>query len=158
MTRTRTNYNTRLLPWYTKLGNKLKQFPQGLAQGSENPPSSSGAGAAALISAAIGCFLLMVNQHFTSVFKTWENIIWSFGDWIPGSKNPDQLYGEIGSYSGKETVLLVAWLGSWLFLSWFWRDRDLKTGTIFSCLFFLLVAATVMNWHPLFPYMPLMPK
>ena len=150
--------SSRFSPWYVKLGDRVKYFPQLLASGSKNPPSSSGSAAAALISAAFGCFVMMVNQHFTSIFKTWNEIVWNLGGWIPGSRNPDPLYGEIGSYSGKETLLLMSWLGSWLILSWLWRDREIKTHTIFSCLIFLLVAATVMNWHPLFPYLPLMPK
>ena len=155
---TKTKYTARSLPWYTNLGNKIRQFPQGLARGANNPPTSSGAAAAALVSAAIGCFLMMVNQHLTSIFKAWNEIVWNLGGWIPGSKNPHPLYGEIGSYSGKETILLITWLVSWLVLAWLWRNREIKTSTIFSCLFFFLVAATVMNWHPLFPYLPLMPK
>ena len=143
---------------YIKVGNQLKNFPQGLAKGSEKPPENSGPAAAALVSAAFACFVMMVNQHLTSIFKVWNEIIWDLGSWIPGSRNPDPLHGEIGSYSGKETVLLLTWLLSWLLLSWLWRDREIKTRTIFACLFFFLVAATVMNWHPLFPYLPLMPK
>ena len=157
MNRFQTN-KSRLLPWYSKIGEYLKQFPSGLSRGSDRPPQSSGTAAAALISAAFSCFFMMLNQHFTSISKPWNEIVWSLGSWIPGSHNPDPLYGEIGSYSGKETILLISWLVSWHFLGLFWRDRQIKTRTIFSCLFCLLVAATVMNWHPLFPYLPLMPK
>ena len=144
--------------WQTRLGDYCRRFPSVLARGSRHSPSASGSAAAALISAAFACFVMMVNQHFTSIFETWNEIIWDFGGWIPGSRNPDPLYGEIGSYSGKETVLLVTWLVSWFILSRLWRDREIKERTIFSWLFFFLVAATVMNWHPLFPYLPLMPK
>lgn len=143
--------------WYVRLGNHLKDFPQGLARGAKNSPRNSGAAAAASISAALACFVMMVNQHFSSIFKAWNEIIWNLGGWIPGSRNPDPLYGEIGSYSGKETILLITWLVSWFVLSHLWREREIRGRTIFSCLFFLLVAATVMNWHPLFPYLPLMP-
>lgn len=144
--------------WYVRLGNSLKRFPQGLARGSNNAPETSSVAAAALISAGFASFVMMVNQHFAAVFKSYEDLIWNLGAWIPGSRNADPLYGEIGSYSGKETILLVTWLVSWVFLAWLWRDRKIKGNTIFFCLFFFLVAATVMNWHPLFPYMPLMPK
>ena len=146
------------LPFYTSLWNGLKHFPQGLAIGSQNPPMLSGPGAAALVSAAFSCFVLMVNQHLCTIFKPWEQIIWNLGSWIPGSKNPDPLYGEIGSYSGKETVMLIAWLGSWFILSKLWQHQQIKFSTIFFFLFTFLVAATVMNWHPIFPYLPLMPK
>jgi hypothetical protein len=143
---------------YSKIWQFLTHFPEKLSQGSNHPPEVSGPAAAALVSAAFSCFLLMVNQHFTSLFKAWDQIIWDLGSWIPGSKNPDPLYGEIGSYSGKETVMLIGWLISWLILHQFWKNKQIKTRTIFSYLFIFMVAATVMNWHPLFPYLPLMPK
>lgn len=155
----RTTYDrARALPIYTRFWNQLKYFPKGLAAGSKSPPTVSGPAAAALISAAFSCFLLMVNQHLCSLFKGWEQIVWRMGDWIPGSRNPDPLYGEIGSYSGKETVMLVGWLVSWFVLSRVWKHKDIKFSTLFFCLFIFLVAATAMNWHPLFPYLPLMPK
>jgi len=146
------------MPLYLRLWNKGKYFPQLLARGSQNPPTVSGSAAAALVSASFSCFLLMVNQHLCSISKSWNEIIWSLGDWIPGSKNPDPLYGEIGSYSGKETVMLIGWLGSWFLLSRLWRNQQISFRTIFFCLFGFIVAATVMNWHPIFPYLPLMPK
>lgn len=149
--------DSQTLPLYVKFWSRLKTFPKGLAAGSKTSPTVSGPAAAALISAAFGCFTLMVGQHITSAFKPWEKIIWSLGDWIPGSHNANPLYGEIGSYSGKETVLLIGWLVSWLILSKLWQDKQIKARTIFFCLFCFLVAATVMNWHPLFPYLPLMP-
>ncbi|NEP14273.1 MAG: hypothetical protein F6K14_29585 [Symploca sp. SIO2C1] len=150
--------NSQILPLYVRGWNWLKNFPRGLAAGSRQSPTVSGPAAAALVSAAFSCFLLMVNQHLTSIFKAWNEIIWNLGSWIPGSRNPDPLYGEIGSYSGKETVMLIGWLLSWFILSKLWQHQQIKTKTIFFCLFTFMVAATVMNWHPLFPYLPLMPK
>lgn len=143
---------------YGKIWDVLKHFPRKLSQGSSHAPAVSGPAAAAIVSAAFSCFILMLNQHLTSIFKGWNEIVWSLGDWIPGSKNPDPFYGEIGSYSGKETVLLIAWLVSWFILHQLWKNKPIKTRTIFNCLFIFMVAATVMNWHPLFPYLPLMPK
>ena len=145
-------------PNHVKEQSRRGQFPKLLANGSQSSPSTSGEAAAALISAAFGCFLMMVNQHFTSVSKAWNEIIWSLGSWIPGSHNPDPLQGSIGSYTGKETILLLSWLVSWFILHRLWRDQQIKPRTIFAALFIFLVAATVMNWHPLFPYLPLMPK
>lgn len=145
-------------PPYVQLWNGLKQFPHVLATGSSENPTVSGPAAAALVSAAFSCFALMVNQHICSLFKSWEKIVWSLGSWIPGSHNPDPIYGEIGSYSGKETVMLIAWLGSWFLLAQLWKRQQIRLSSIFGSLFFFVVAATVMNWHPLFPYLPLMPK
>lgn len=155
---TRQFYQDSSLPFYVQLWNQIKRFPGGLAAGCRDQPAVSGPAAAALVSAAFSCLLLMVNQHFCSIFKTWDTFIWNLGSWIPGSKNPDPLYGEIGSYSGKEIVMLIGWFVSWFVLATLWGDRQIKFSTIFFCLFTFIVAATVMNWHPLFPYLPLMPK
>lgn len=155
---TAPKYHGEYTSLYGKIWGKVKLFPGKLAVGSQTSPTVSGPAAAALVSAAFSCFLLMVNQHFTSISKVWHDIVWDLGSWIPGSRNPDPIYGEIGSYSGKETVMLIGWLVSWFILGQIWKNRQISTRTIFLSLFFFLVAATVMNWHPLFPYLPLMPK
>jgi hypothetical protein len=144
-------------PWYGKIWAKFKQFPGYLAEGSKNPPKVSGSAAAALISAGIGCFAMMVCHHISDAdsSKTIEKIVWSWGAWIPGSHNPDEMWGNIGNYSGKETVMLVVWLVSWLFLHFTWKDKNIKGNTIIFWLLTLIVAATAMSWHPLFPYLPL---
>lgn len=144
-------------PLYLRVGNWLKQFPQSLANGASEAPTVSGPAAAALLSAAFSCFLLMVNQHLTVLFKGWNAIVWSLGEWIPGSRTGDQVYGEIGSYSGKETLMLVSWLLSWAILHQLWKTWNIRANSLYGSLIFFLVAATVMNWHPIFPYLPLMP-
>lgn len=111
-------------PIYLRVGNWLKQFPQSIATGAPDAPTVSGPAAAALLSAAFSCFLLMVNQHLTVVFKSWNAIVWSLGDWIPGSRTSDQVYGEIGSYSGKETIMLMGWLLSWVLLHQLWKKTQ----------------------------------
>lgn len=145
-------------PIYGRIWQWLKHFPQGLAVGAKNPPQSSGLAAAALVSASFGCFYLMVNQHLTVIFKPWEEFVWKLGDWIPGSRTGNKLFGELGPYSGKQTLLLVGWLVSWFFLHRICDRQNIKFSTMFFWMTFFLVAATLMNWHPLFPYMPLMPN
>jgi hypothetical protein len=144
-------------PIYGKIWHSLKTFPSGLAKGSQHSPKVSGPAAAALISAGIGCVTMMVSHHFSDAdkSKTVENFIWSVGSWIPGSHNPSRLWGNIGSYSGKETMLLIGWLVSWAILYLLWKDKQIKSRTIFFWMFLLFVAATAMSWHPLFPYLPL---
>jgi hypothetical protein len=146
------------IPIYGRIWQWLKYFPQGLAVGAKNPPQGSGLAAAALISASFGCFYMMVNQHLTIVFKSWEEFVWMLGGWIPGSRTANKLFGELGPYSGKQTLLLLGWLNCWFLLHTLWSRKTIKFSTMFFWMAFLLVAATVMNWHPLFPYMPLMPN
>ena len=142
-------------PIYTKIWVTLQQFPAGLARGSHRPPASSGAAAAALISAGIGCLMMMVTHHLAETSMSSEKFIWGLGKWIPGSDTGDRLWGSIGSYTGKETILLVGWLVSWMTLHTLLKHQHVKTQTIFSWSFGLIVAAAVMSWHPLFPYLPL---
>jgi hypothetical protein len=152
-----TRSNVPLLPIYTRVWHKLKQFPAGLARGSDNPPPTSGMAAAALISAGIGCFTMMVTHHLSDADKSkaTEKFVHSLGKWIPGSDSPNPVTGNIGSYSGKETMLLIGWLVSWAILHRLLKDKPVKTSTIFIWMLGLFVAATVMSWHPLFPYLPL---
>lgn len=56
-------------PVYGLFWKQLKQFPKGLAAGSQNPPAVSGPAAAALISAGFGCFLMMVTHHLSDTSK-----------------------------------------------------------------------------------------
>jgi hypothetical protein len=142
-------------PIYSKIWSYFKKFPKILAEGAETPPNNSGPAAAALISAGIGCFTIMVTHHLSETFQSIETIVWNLGTWIPGSKTDSELLGNISSYTGKETMLLVSWLVSWSILYAIWKNQNIKSRTIFFGLFVLLVAATAMCWHPLFPYLPL---
>ncbi len=143
------------LPRYTQFWNWLKKFPAVLATGASTPPQTSGAAAAALISAAIGTVTMMVTHHLAHTSPVREQFIQRLGNWIPGSTNTDPVVGNIGSYAGKETMLLVGWLVSWLILHSLLKHRQVHPRTIFFGTFGLLVAAIVMCWHPLFPYLPL---
>jgi hypothetical protein len=52
-------------------------------------------------------------------------------------------------------MLLIGWLVSWPILHYLWKDRQIKAKTILFWFFALMIAATAMSWHPLFPYLPL---
>jgi hypothetical protein len=155
MANIRSSQTVTTVPIYGKVWTKLKQFPAGLAKGSDKPPATSGPAAAALISAGIGCFTMMVTHHLADTSKEREKFIWGLGKWIPGSDTGNKLWGNIGSYSGKETMLLVSWLISWIILHNLLTNKQVKTSTIFLWAFGLLVAAAAMSWHPMFPYLPL---
>ena len=143
------------LPWYTHFWNWLKQFPAILATGASTPPQTSGVAAAALISAAIGVVTMMVTHHLASTSKVRDRFVDSLGYWMPGSTNPDPVAGNIGSYAGKETMLLVGWLLSWIVLHNLLKHRQVRPRTICFGTFGLLLVAIAMCWHPLFPYLPL---
>jgi hypothetical protein len=140
---------------YEKRWDRLKHLPSIFAKGSRNPPPTSGRAAAALISVGVGCFTMMATHHLAETSTATDQFIWGLGKWIPGSDTGDQLWGSIGSYTGKETILLVSWLLSWLMLHNLLKHQQVKTRTIFLWTFGLVVAATVMSWQPIFPYLPL---
>jgi hypothetical protein len=140
---------------YEKIWDRLKHFSSSFAKGSRHPPSTSGGAAAALISVGVGCFTMMVTHHLAETSTATDRFIWGLGKWIPGSDTGNKLWGSIGSYTGKETMLLVGWLASWLMLHNLLKYQQVKTRTIFLWTFGLVVAATVMSWQPLFPYLPL---
>ncbi len=142
-------------PFYTQIWNGLKQFPKGLHEGSKNPPTTSGGATAFLISGGIGAAAMMVAHHLSDTSKAREAFLKNLGSWIPGSVSTDPMWGNIGSYAGKETVMLVGWLGSLIILYPLLKNRDVKPRTIFFWLFSLYTLAAAMSWHPLFPYLPL---
>jgi hypothetical protein len=144
-----------LLPWYTRFWNWSKQFPTILATGASAPPETAGIAAAALISAALGAVMMMACHHLTHTSVDIEQSIEWLGSWIPGSQSTDPVTGNIGTYAGIETVLLLGWLVSWVILHDLLQHRQVRTRTIFFGTFGLLVVAIVMCWHPLFPYLPL---
>jgi hypothetical protein len=144
------------LPIYSKLWNRFKQFPALLGKGSDQAPATNGPAAAALISGGIGAMTMMIIHHFcdtNSGFETWIKL--TFGAWMPGAINPDPMWGNIGSYAGKETTLLLGWLISWPILHFLLKDKQLRPRTIFFWLLGLYTVAASMAYHPLFPYMPL---
>jgi hypothetical protein len=144
-------------PWYGQIWAQLKRFPNFLAKGNDNPPQVSGEAAAAFISAAIGAITMMVSHHLSDgdKTKTIEKMLLGLGSWIPGANNPDKLWGNIGSYTGKETMMLIGWLVSWVILYFLLKNKQIKASTIFFCMISLMTLATAMCWHPLFPYLPL---
>jgi len=147
---------THQLPIYSRAWNALKQSPGVISKGSDNAPEKSGMAAAALISGGVGAVMMMISHHISDTNKGFETILHkTIGGWIPGAVNPDPMWGNIGSYAGKETVMLVGWLVSWAVLHLLLKDKHVKPRTIFFWLISLYTVAAAMSWHPLFPYLPL---
>ena len=144
------------LPIYSRAWTKLKQFPAVLSRGSDKAPEKSGMAAAALISGGVGAVMMMIAHHISDTNKGFESILHHFvGAWMPGAVNSDPMWGNIGSYAGKETVMLVGWLVSWAVLHLLLKDKQVKPRTMLFWLISLYTIATAMSWHPLFPYLPL---
>jgi hypothetical protein len=148
-------YSDLTTPIYSKIWNRLKQFPQFIERGAKNPPQTSGAAAAFLISGSIGVLAMMIIHHLADTSPAIEVILIKIGSWIPGSISRNLAWGNIGSYGGKEICLLINWLVSLSILYPLLKDRQIKPRTIFSWIFSLYTLSTAMAWHPLFPYLSL---
>lgn len=111
-------------------------------------PLHSGPVVAASLSLLLAFLTLMISHHISRLTKTLDGIVHSYGHWIPGStgSGPD---GSIGSYSGKETLALLVWLGSWLIFHLLWRKQDLSLQVWTRFFVVGLVLITVGFFHPL---------
>ena len=144
------------LPIYSRVWNTLKRFPGVLSKGSSTAPATNGRAAAAFLSGGVGAIVMMVVHHISDTnkdFETWIKM--TFGAWIPGAINPDPMWGNIGSYAGKETTMLLGWLISWAILHVILKDKELRPRTIFFWMLGMYTVAASMAYHPLYPYMPL---
>ncbi|GAA6621985.1 hypothetical protein [Scytonema sp. NUACC26] len=65
---------------------------------------------------------------------------------------PKQLHiSKVSVYRSQATLFLIGWFISWIILSFMWRTQPIRAKTIFVWMLLLVIAATVMSWHPLFP-------
>ena len=115
-------------------------------------PVPGGIAVAAFMSAMLGMLTLAVVNVFTAAskdFNAWVHGVGKF--WMPGAQ-------AIGPYSGKETLALIAWLGSWIILHVALRRKDLDVGRWFIVFMVGLGIATTLIWPPVFEHLAEMIK
>jgi hypothetical protein len=106
-----------------------------------------GVAVAALMAAMLGLLALAVVNVFTAASKPFNAWVHGVGKlWMPGAEG-------IGPYSGKETISLVIWLGSWVLLHYALRDRDLKLSVWLVVFLVGIGVATTLIWPPVFEYL-----
>lgn len=108
-----------------------KHIPSGIAIAAFLAPTIG------LLAMSIANFLQEAND---AVFKP---IYLSIGSWMPNYKG-------IGPYSGKETILLVTWLGSWAVLHFLLRGKELPVRPFTIAMLIGIAAATILLWPPFF--------
>src|SRR5262245_24811988 len=80
----------------------------------------TGEAVAALLSAMVGLLVMGVVKFAADASSGFNSWVLSVGKaWIPNAQG-------LGPYSGKETFLLVGWLGSWVFLHFALRHRNMR--------------------------------
>ena len=106
---------------------------------SEKP---TGIAAAAVLSAAMGLLALAASHLAAEYSEAAKNWVHAWGKaWMPGAQG-------IGPYSGKETLALVAWLGSWGLLHLRLRRKNVDL-TKMGILFLVGIGlATTLLWPP----------
>ena len=114
---------------------------------SANRSIPSGAAVAAIISAVLGLITLAVVNWGTAASKAFNEWVHGIGKlWMPGAEG-------IGPYSGKETLSVLVWIGSWIVLHVALRNRDLNLGRWLIIFLVGIGIATTLVWPPVFEYL-----
>jgi len=98
------------------------------------PSIPNGSGAAAILAAAIGSFVLAV--------------IAFAGDKSAPIKNSLNFYKPTGPLSGVTTVAILIWILIWGLLEWRWGKRTLAMGRINIISLTLLVVSILLTFPP----------
>lgn len=131
MSQMETEHRVEVAAWATE---SKKMVPGGVA-------------VAALMSAMLGLLALAVVNVFTAASKPFNAWVHDIGKlWMPGAAG-------IGPYSGKETIALVIWLGSWALLHYALRDRDMTVSVWLVVFLVGIGVATTLIWPPVFEYL-----
>ena len=103
----------------------------------------TGIAAAAILSAALGLLTVAGSHILAECSEAGNAWVHNVGKaWMPGAQG-------IGPYSGKETLALIAWLGSWALLHLALRRKNVNLG-FYGTLFLIgLGVATTLLWPPI---------
>ena len=106
-----------------------------------------GIAVAALLGAMSGMLTLAVINVFTAASKPFNAWVHGVGKlWMPGAAG-------IGPYSGKETLSVLVWIGTWAILHFALRDRDLSISRWLIVFLVGVGVATTLIWPPVFEYL-----
>lgn len=96
---------------------------------------TSGRGAAAILSSAIGCFAL--------------GVVAVVADKVQPVAQYLNLYRPTGPLSGVTTLSIFIWLGAWLVLHALWQERDIALRKINVIAILLLTAGLLLTFPPI---------
>lgn len=112
----------------------------------DEPRRPNGAAVAASLAAAIGIVVMALVNVGTEASQGFKTFVHGVGKlWIPGAQG-------IGPYSGKETFLLLGWLGSWAALHYLLRRRGVSGRTWGMSLTVLFLVGFALFWPPIFTW------
>lgn len=113
-----------------------KVFPASDAREAQEPVVvvRNGPGAAAVLSAGIGCFAV--------------GLFALLGDAFPTMARFFTFYTSTGPLSGVTTSAIIVWLASWFGLSARWRSKDVGMGAVSFGAFVLLALGLLLTFPP----------
>lgn len=102
----------------------------------------NGAAVAACLAALIGLLTLAIVVFACEASPAFSRQVHAIGKaWMPGAEG-------IGPYSGKQTLMLIAWLVSWPVLHFWLRQKELR-GAFWLTIFLVGIGvATTLIWPP----------
>jgi hypothetical protein len=103
------------------------------------PAMPNGSGAAALLSASVGCFAL--------------SILAFAGDKSVAIKNSFNLYRPTGPLSGVSTSAILIWLVMWGILERHWGKKMVSIGRVNAISFLLLGLSFLMTFPPVIDFL-----
>ncbi len=108
---------------------------------------STGPAVAAFMSAGIAVLVLGIVQTATFLSKSFQEKVFELGKaWIPNADG-------IGPYSGKETLMLLAWVVSWVSLHAALRRRSPNVKAWFGAFLVILFVAVLLVWPPVWHFL-----
>jgi hypothetical protein len=103
-----------------------------------------GEAVAALMAAMIGMLTLAVVNQGTDIWPAFNEWVHGIGKlWMPGAQGS-------GPYSGKETLSLLAWVGSWVALHYGFRHQEMSISRALIVFLVGVGIATTWIWPPVF--------
>ena len=100
-----------------------------------SPARPNGAGAAAILAAGIGSFLV-------AVFAI-------LADKLASIKSLMNFYNPTGPLSGVTTCAIVVWLATWAILHTRWHGRNVAIAQVGAAAFLLLILGLLLTFPPL---------
>jgi hypothetical protein len=110
---------------------------------SENTPPApagmasvtNGSGAAAILAAGIGAFLIAILAIAADKFSEIKSVM--------------IFYRPTGPLSGVTTCAIVGWLAAWAILERLWRRRSVALGPVNAAAFLLLALSLLLTFPPI---------
>lgn len=100
---------------------------------------SNGRAAAAIFSAAVGCFLI-------GLFFLWE-------DASPAAAAFFRWYPPAGALSGVSTAAVIIWLTLWAALYYRWKDKHVRMFWVNAISFALLLLSLLLTFPPFIDFL-----